>query len=66
MTKSKHLFTTGQISDLLQEPPQRIGYIIGKLRIKPIERVGIIRLFSGEQIEIIKRGLYGLQIRGGK
>ena len=63
---SGNRFTVGQISDLLQEPTTRVAYIIGKYRIKPVNRVGIIRLFSEEQIEIIRQGLYGIQIRGGR
>lgn len=59
-------YTVGHIADILQEPPARVGYIIGKYRLKPVERVGIIRLFSEEQIEIIHQGLYRIQIREGR
>ena len=55
------LSTIGQISDLLKEPPSRVAYIVSKYRIKPISRVGIIRLFDEEQINVIKKGLYGIQ-----
>ncbi|HQK28405.1 MAG TPA: hypothetical protein PLC85_10800 [Smithellaceae bacterium] len=58
-------FTVGQISDLLQEPPARVSYIIGKHRIKPTERIGIIRLFNPQQVELIRQYLYDIQIRGG-
>ena len=58
------LYTIGQISDMLEEPQQRIAYIISKYRIKAVERIGIIRLFSSDQIQTIKQGLYGMQIRG--
>jgi len=56
-------FTIGQIADLLQEPPARVAYIISKHRLKPIRRIGIIRLFGTEQMEAIRQGLYGIQIR---
>jgi len=56
-------FTVGQIADVLDEPPQRITYIIRKHRIKPPERIGITRLFTRAQIEIIKNGLHNIQIR---
>ena len=59
----KELLTIGQIADQLEEPPARVAYIISKHRLKPVERVGIIRLFSGQQVEAIKRGLYNIQIR---
>ena len=58
------LYTASQIADQLGEPPQRVCYIVRKYRLKPAQRVGIIRLFSEEQIEAIRQGLYGIQIRG--
>ena len=60
------LSTVGQIADRLQEPPQRVAYIIRKYRLKPVQRVGIIRLFREQQVQAIKRGLYDIQIRGTK
>lgn len=57
------LQTIGQIADRFEEPPARIAYIISKHRIKPVKRVGIIRLFGEKQIELIKEGLYRIQIR---
>lgn len=60
------LYTASQIADKLGEPPQRVCYIIRKYRIKPVQRIGIIRLFDEEQIAAIKNGLYGIQIRGQK
>ena len=58
-----NLLTASQISDQLGEPPQRVTYIIRKYRLKAVQRVGIIRLFSEEQVKVIKQGLYGIQIR---
>ena len=60
------LCTASQIADELGEPPQRVCYIIRKYRLKPVQRVGIIRLFDEQQIAAIKNGLYGIQIRGQK
>jgi len=57
------LLTASQIAEQFDEPPQRVTYIIRKYRIKPVTRIGIIRLFSCEQIEVIKHGLFGIQIR---
>ena len=54
--------TIGQIADRLEEPPSRVAYIISKYRMKPIRRVGIIRLFSEQQIQVIKEGLFNIQI----
>ena len=61
-----NLLTASQIADQLGEPPQRITYIIRKYRLKPVSRIGIIRLFTEEQVKAIKQGLYGIQIRVSK
>ena len=63
MTDTTNLFTASQIADRLGEPPQRITYVIRKHRLKPVQRVGIIRLFDERQVEAIKQGLYGIQVR---
>ena len=57
------LLTATQIADILAEPPQRVSYIISKYRLKPVKRIGIIRLFGPEQIPAIKQGLYDIRIR---
>ena len=59
----EQLLTIGQIADKLQEPPARIAYVISRFRLKPVERVGIIRRFSAEQVEAVRQALYGIQIR---
>lgn len=59
----KHLLTASEIADQLCEPPQRVTYIIRKYRLKPVQRVGLIRLFDEEQVQAIKQGLYGIQLR---
>ncbi len=61
-----NLLTASQIADQLGEPPQRVTYIIRKYRLKPVQRIGIIRLFDEEQIKVIKQGLYGIQIRSSR
>ena len=58
-----NLMTASEIAEELGEPPQRVTYIIHKYRLKPKQRVGIIRLFSQEQVEAIRKGLYEIQIR---
>ena len=63
MTNEMNLFTASQIADLLGEPPRRVLYIISKYRLKPVQRIGLIRLFGESQVEAIKDGLYGIQIR---
>lgn len=66
MLEQYHLLTVGQIADVLKEPPARVAYIISKYRLKPVQRIGIIRLFDEAQTRIIKQGLYGIQIRSSK
>ncbi len=61
---TQRLLTIGQIADQLQEPPTRIAYVVSKYRLKPVQRVGIIRLFDEQHIKAIKQGLYGIQVRG--
>lgn len=58
-----NLFTVTQIADRLEERSHRVTYMITKCKLKPVERVGIIRLFNEAQIQIIKDGLYGLRIQ---
>lgn len=65
MEKQK-CYTVGDIADLLGEPPARVGYIISKHRIKPAERVGIIRIFNAQQVELVRQYLYDIQVRGGQ
>lgn len=60
----EQLITASQIADILGEPPERVNYIIRKHRIKHVDRIGIIRRFSSTQIQVIKKALYGIQIRG--
>ena len=56
------LSTIGQIADRLEEPPSRVAYMIAKHRMKPVRRVGIIRLFSEQQVQAIKQALFNMQI----
>ncbi|HPC93823.1 MAG TPA: hypothetical protein PLU87_02700 [Sedimentisphaerales bacterium] len=55
------VLTVGQIAERLGQPPSRVAYQIAKQRLKPVARVGIIRLFSEQQGETIQRGLDRLQ-----
>lgn len=59
-------FTIGEIADRLEEPPSRVAYIVEKCRMKPVGRVGIVRLFSERQVQAIRQGLYNIQIHTTK
>ncbi len=58
-----NLLSLSEIADFIEEPPQRVAYIIRKLRIKPKKRIGIIRLFSKSQAIQIKQGCFNMQVR---
>lgn len=59
-------FTIGEIADRLEEPPSRVAYIISKNRLKPVRRVGIIRLFSEQQVQAIREAMFNMQIHTTK
>jgi len=59
-------FTIGEIADRLEEPPSRVAYIVSKHRMKPVRRVGIIRLFSEQQVHAIQEQLFNIQIHNAK
>lgn len=63
MDDTRQLFTIGQLADQLQESPARVGYVIAKYRLRPVSRVGIIRLFDAKQAEAVKLGIFDLQAR---
>lgn len=57
------LKTVTQIADALDERPERMRYIVNKLRLKPEGRAGLVRLFNPDQARRIKTALYNMQIR---
>lgn len=57
------VWTVGQIADQLGQPPSRVAYLIAKHRLKPIGRVGIIRLFSQQQTEVLRESMHELHRR---
>jgi hypothetical protein len=56
------VLTLAQIADELGQPPSRVKYVVSKYRLKPVARVGIIRLFSEQQVETIRREVSGTRI----
>ncbi len=58
-----NLFTTGQIAEQLDERIERVLYIIRRERLKPIERVGLYRLFNAMQVAAIKEALFNIRIQ---
>ena len=58
------MWTLTDIADELGEPPRRVDYIIKKYRIKPDARIALTRLFTQQQMQLVKRYLLDIQIRG--
>jgi len=48
-------FSIGQVAAQLGQPVHRINYALDKSRLQPAGRVGILRLFTREQVEQIGR-----------
>ena len=61
-----NLFTVGQIAEKLDEPIDRVTYIIRRLRMKPVDRVALVRLFDEGQIVLIKDRIYNMRIQEAK
>jgi len=62
------LYTVGQLAEQLNSPKPRIAYLIAKLQLKEVRRCGIIRLFSGKQLDEIRKSLnswYGHTLAAG-
>ncbi len=51
------LLTPGEISRLLGERQHRVTYVISSRNVKPVRRAGIVRLFSPEATDQIRRAL---------
>ena len=57
------LYTISQIAEQLEEPIPRVDYIVKCLRLKPVERVGLIRLFNEGQVARIKDRIFNMQVQ---
>lgn len=57
--------TVGEVAAELGQPLHRVLYIIDSRRIEPAARIGRIRAFTHEQVEVIKRELAGIDLRVG-
>ena len=62
--KVEEMLTLTQMADELDEPPRRVDYIIKKHRIRPTARIAMTRLFTLQQLEVVKEYLRDIQIRG--
>ena len=60
---SSELLTVGDIADQLNEPHNRVAYMITKHRIKPVKRIGVTKVFDKSVVGIVKDYLYNIRIQ---
>lgn len=53
----QRLMTLGQLADYLDISTHRLKYAIDRYKIKPTTRVGIIRVWSKDNIPLIKSAI---------
>jgi hypothetical protein len=58
--------SVAEIAEMLSEPPQRVRYIVSKLRIKHCRLVGNSRMYDEAAQARIKQALYGIRIQRSK
>lgn len=63
--KVSNALTLGEIARLTNQPIHRIGYIVQSRNIKPSQRAGNLRLFSSDDLAMIKSELARIAERKG-
>lgn len=64
MSDRKYL-TVRDVARALREPTHRVVYAIREYRIDPVQRAGIIRLFSSDQLPTIASAVKRVKERKG-
>jgi hypothetical protein len=59
------LRTAGVIADELGAPLSRVLYLLRKLRVRPIGRTGILRVYSQEGVEVVREALRQMDQKQG-
>lgn len=54
MIANQNLLTVGEVAETLGVPIYRLQYLIRTRNIKPVQRAGILRLFTSDQLELIR------------
>lgn len=57
MMTNQSLLTVQQIAKILSDKPERVNYVVAKLRIEPTSHAGNIRLFTWRQVTAIRKSL---------
>ncbi len=57
MITNQNLLTVGDVAEQLGIPVYRIQYLLRTRNIKPIQRAGILRLFTNDQLDLIREEL---------
>jgi len=60
---SSELLTIGDIADQLNEPTNRVSYMLTKHRIKPVKRIGITKVFDASVVALVKDYLFNMRIQ---
>ncbi|MDB5322192.1 MAG: hypothetical protein JWN40_3823 [Phycisphaerales bacterium] len=64
-SKTDDLLTVGAIARETGQPLHRVRYALETYRIEPVQRAGILRLFSREDLPRIKSALMRIAERRG-
>ena len=63
MVDMAKLLTVGDVARALEEPQPRVNYALAKACIQPVGRVGILRMFSVDQLPEIREAIDSIRVR---
>lgn len=63
VSEAGELLTLGQVSNRLDVPQHRVKYAISMAQIEPVARVGILRVFSPNQLLQIETAIRAVRTR---
>jgi hypothetical protein len=55
--------TLGEIATALGKPPAQVHYLLAKVGAQPVTRIGIVRLFGPQIIEVLRREISRKKLR---
>jgi DNA-binding transcriptional MerR regulator len=64
--KLSSALTVGEIARLTNEPIHRIEYLIRSRNIQPVQRAGNLRVFSADDLAILKKEIKQINLRKGE
>jgi len=48
------LMSLGEIASALGKPPAQVHYLLAKVQAEPVTRIGIVRLFGPNVVEVLR------------